>query len=300
MKKKDNFKEHKISIICNDAGAANIILHWILNYQIKNVMFCLKGPALKIFQKFLPKLQNNDLETAIKHSDIILSGTGWSSSLEHDARKVGNLYQKKTIAVIDHWVNYKKRFFFNYEFILPNEIWVTDIFAYKKARSLFKNIRLRLLPNLYLKFETRKVKNNLNPLSKRKGKVLYLLEPIRQKWNTKENIPEEFQALNFFLKNLHHLGLDETSQISLRLHPSEKEDKYDNWLKNNKQFNLKLCSYDESLNKVISKSEWVVGCNSFALVIALKSNIKVACALPVNATECVLPFPEIIKLKDFI
>ena len=56
---------------------------------------------------------------------------------------------------LDHWNNYQERF--NYKkMILPDEIWVTDKYAYKLAIKNFKDIRvtqknyyeLNLLKNL--------------------------------------------------------------------------------------------------------------------------------------------------------
>ena len=38
------------------------------------------------------------------------------------------------ISVIDHWINYKKRFFRNNKIFFPDELWVTDNYAYKIAK----------------------------------------------------------------------------------------------------------------------------------------------------------------------
>ena len=61
----DNLNEN-ISVACNDAGAANIILHWIKLYDFKKLNFCLSGPALQIFKKEFPNLKNNSLDDLIK------------------------------------------------------------------------------------------------------------------------------------------------------------------------------------------------------------------------------------------
>ena len=77
----------------------------------------------------------------------MLTGTSWSSSLEHKARKLASYKDTYSIAVIDHWVNYKKRFEFNNEYILPNEIWVTDLVSFHLAKNIFRH-KVRMLPNL--------------------------------------------------------------------------------------------------------------------------------------------------------
>ena len=84
------------------------------------------------------------------------------------------------------------------------------------------------------------------------------------------------------------------------MHPSETRDKYVNWIKTKSGYNIKISNCNSNLYEDIAKADWVVGCNSYALVIALKAKIKVACTLPPHAPDCILPFPEIIKLKEII
>jgi len=96
--------------------------------------------------------------------------------------------------VIDHWVNYKQRFEREGSIVLPNEIWVSDPYAYEIAKNLFAGISVVELPNTYL--------NNLvkviPPVSKECKNLLYVLEPIRNNWGKEEL--GEFQALDYFVK----------------------------------------------------------------------------------------------------
>ena len=73
----------------------------------------------------------------MKKDNILLTGTSWSSTLEHKARKLASNKKIYSIAVIDHWVNYKKRFQFNNEYVLPNEIWLTDLVSFHIAKDIF-------------------------------------------------------------------------------------------------------------------------------------------------------------------
>lgn len=288
-----------ISVVCNDAGAANIILHWVKLYNFQNLNFCVDGPAIEIFTKHFPSFVNNRLNVIIKKNNLLLSGTSWNSQLEHSARKLASQNNVYSIAVIDHWVNYKQRFQFNNEYILPNEIWVTDLLSYRIAKNTFFDLKIRMLPNLYEKYQIQQVHFKRNKLKKSKN-VLYILEPIRVVWDEKINIKGEFQALDFFIENLKILNLSRSSKIILRLHPSEKKNKYDNWIKMKKGYNIKTSDLNTSLYDDIAQADWVVGCNSYALVIALKAKVKVASALPPQAPDCVLPFPNILKMKDKI
>ena len=50
--KKYKFKsDDKIGIVANDAGAANLIMGWVLHNKFLNYYFCLSGPAKKIFRE---------------------------------------------------------------------------------------------------------------------------------------------------------------------------------------------------------------------------------------------------------
>ena len=67
-----------------------------------------------------------------------------------------------------------------------------------------------------------------------------------------------------------------------------------------KGYRIQTSDLSTTLYDDIAKADWVVGCNSYALVIALKAKIKVASTLPPHAPDCVLPFPDILKMKDKI
>ena len=302
MNEKNKLKE-PIMISCHDAGASNLILHWLLHNKFKSIYFNLSGPATHIFKNYYKQLKNHSLDDNLKKTKTLISGTGWSSNHEHKARIFAKQNKIKSIAVIDHWVNYKERFNFDNQKIYPDELWLSDDYAYYLAKEHFSGIILKKINNYYLKDLSTKIKkktisysDNFNKVSKN---VLYVLEPIRQKWEGYNKIPGEFQALNFFLSNMHVIGLDYKCNISLRLHPSEKKGKYDQWIKRQKNFRIKLSPDDEDLETAISKSDWVVGCNTYALVIALFSDKKVASTLPTNAPNCVLPFKKIIMMKSF-
>lgn len=298
----DIFKLYQspIAIVCNDAGAANIILFWIKSLVNIDLKLHLTGPAKKIFEKEFYNFPNLSLEESIEQSNTLISGTGWSSTLEHDARKIAKKKGIHSIAVIDHWVNYKERFFFDNKEILPNEIWVTDIHSFDIASKVFKNIKLRQLSNLYLAEQVKKIKKFKKHKNKVHNNVLYALEPIRKKWKGESKLPGEIQALNFFIQNLHVLGLDKNSKIQLRPHPSEPREKYEKWCANQKDFNIEISLPSEELYEAIAKSEWVVGCDTYVLVIALMAKRKVASTLPINGPECLLPHKEIIKMKKMI
>ena len=93
-----------VGIVCNDAGSANIIIHWVINYNY-NYLIKVSGPAKQIFREMLPnKKINYDLIKLIKKSDIIISGTSAKSNIDHKARLLSKKNGKKVIGLLDHWV----------------------------------------------------------------------------------------------------------------------------------------------------------------------------------------------------
>ena len=103
-------KNKNIGIVCNDAGAANIIIYWIKKYKY-NYLIKATGPAKKIFLEIIPKLKfEKKLSTVIKKSDLVVSGTSAKSNIDHKARYLSKENKKKVIGLLDHWTLYKEGF----------------------------------------------------------------------------------------------------------------------------------------------------------------------------------------------
>jgi hypothetical protein len=88
--------------------------------------------------------------------------------------------------------------------------------------------------------------------------------------------------------------------ITLRLHPSENEAKYDKFLNEN-SYSLKVQSNKEiSLSKQIAESDIIVGCQSYALAIAVAAKKKVISVMPPWAPECIIPLEDIEHLRELV
>ena len=97
-----------ITIASRDAGGAEILSSWVLNNPGK-YRYYLSGPAIKIFKSKIRKIKISNLRQCINFSDTILSSTG-TSSFEIKAINKFKQSDKKAIAYLDHWFNYKQRF----------------------------------------------------------------------------------------------------------------------------------------------------------------------------------------------
>jgi len=292
-----------VAVVCHDAGAANLVFAWLREWAEAGLLdqhefrLLLQGPAEKAWRLEpvqLPKLQlHTELASALESCESVLTGTGWASSLEHDARHLAASLQISSIAVIDHWVNYTQRFERNGEVALPDQIWVSDEYAVDMAAKLFKDIQIIQLPNTYLK----KIVSGISQARKETNNLLYVLEPIRNDW--KRGIPGEFQCLDFFAKHVTRVLEEKSLRILLRPHPSDSPGKYDEWMKSNAYLNPEL-DKSCSLREAISNARWVAGAETFAMVVAAKAGRMTFSTLPPWAEKCRLPYPEIIHLRDYV
>ena len=286
----------KIGIIANDAGAANLIMGWILSNRFLNYYFCLSGPAKKIFREKKLYESMYDLEKVIKECNVIITGTSFESLLEHKARLKAKQSKILNIAVIDHWVNYELRFIRNRKVVLPDIIWVFDEFAEKKAKKLFKNIEVQKLENYYIKDlveDIQKLEKTNTPI---KTKILYVLEPFRRS-STIENYLYEYEVLDFFIKKISKFKFKNPLEIRLRLHPSEEKQKYDDWIKTQNK-NYISVSFEKTLAQDISWADIVVGYDSYALVVAnAASRICFSSKLP-NEENCKIMIKDLKYLRD--
>ena len=297
----------KIGIISHDAGGAEILSSWVKdNYNKYDFIFFLDGPAKSIFEKNLKtnNINKDNLCTNefINLCDFLICGTSWQSNLEKNFIKACKLKKKKIISILDHWYNYRERFILDGEIILPNEIWVTNNYAFEIAHRVFKDLEVKQIEDYYSNILKKKIKKySKKNLLKETQKILYVCEPIREHAELQygdENYHgyTEESAVRYFLENLSLLDMT-IKKILIRPHPSEQIIKY-NWLLNEfKYLNIKISSENELIKDILS-SDAVVGCESMALVVGLLAKKRVISSIPPEGRECVLPHQSIEKLKD--
>ncbi len=282
-----------VALVAHDAGATNLILAWVGTQAETVYRPVMQGPAAKLWASlFAGSSTLASAEEAIRGATVLLSGTGWASDLEHDARRQARSSGIYNVAVLDHWVNYPERFVRHGETVWPDEFWVTDSYALTEAQRSFPGHKILVKPNLYLEQMLRKIGMPRAPATV--GEVLYVLEPIRAEWGMQKRAGE-FQALDYFVANMHKLGMDNDAKIRLRPHPSDPTGKYVAWIQQNPHINASIDNAD-SLAAAIARADWVVGCESYAMAVAVAAERKVASTLPPWAPACRLPHREIVHL----
>lgn len=289
-----------LAVVAHDAGATNLIIGWLKEREDLVLHTCLQGPAISLWSSAFPGWKNDSLTDALSNAAVLLSGTGWGSDLEYEARKMARDMGVPCIGVIDHWVNYTERFVRNGKKILPDEVWVADNYAREEAEKCFHGLSIRQLPNRYLEGMVEQIGVIERPVEKRPvAHILYVLEPIRTPWG-RDSRPGEFQALDFFIEHIEKLGLECEAEIRLRPHPSDPSGKYDTWCMGNDTRHKLYVDASSSLVESIAWADWVVGCETFAMVVALSANRRVVSTIPPWAPPCRLPQKQILHLRNLV
>ena len=279
--------QQPLAVVCHDAGAANVILPWLddRSLQLRAVM---RGPALGLWQQRFGERQLVDTpQQALQGAAFVLTGTGWASSLEHDTRRLARLHGTPSAALLDHWVNYPQRFERDGLVCWPDAFWVTDDDAAGLAACSFPGTVVQKFDNLYMAEQVRQV--GAPPAD---GDVLVVMEPMRSEWG--RGVAGEWQALDFFMQQRAAAGVPADTPVRLRPHPSDPPGKYTHWLSAHPGVLLDASS---SLAQALAPARWVVGCESYALVVALATARTVWSSLPPWAPACRLPQAGLLHLR---
>ena len=287
--------DRPVVVVAHDAGASNHIAYLLGGKPISGIHGSFSGPALEIMSKICPWLENRPLLPSLENSAVLLSGTSWASHLEHNARTVGKAHGCRLIAVLDHWSDYRVRFSASGCEVLPDELWVFDNHAEHLAQQAFPGISVVKLHNDYLASTLSQV-TNITPNTQ--NNVLYLLEPLRSSSSLYPQ-SDEFTALDFFIRHRSLVGISQDAPIRLRPHPSDPPGKYLPWLASQCSADVSL-DQSTSLAEAISRSGTVVGCQTYAMVVALAAGRKVISSLPPDMPPSILPHKDIVSLASII
>jgi len=253
--------------------------------KIKTDFYC-AGPALKIMRLYNKNFTNKKRPSSIiNNSEIIITGTSKINNIEYSVRKICQMNNIINITIIDHWTGYLKRFKKGKELILPNYLFVFNKQSFLMAKKIFNG---KLVVKKFRNYFEEKLLENIKGKKKKSLNLLYVLEPFDGKF--------EFDALNRF--KIAVLKFDLKFNIIFKLHPSEKIDKYSNWIKENKNLNIKLVN-EVNISNTLSWADYVIGLESYLLVLAMKSKKKVYTLLPLKGKKFRLPFKKILNINKF-
>ena len=281
-------------IVSYSAGAAEQISEYVkANLQKKKFLFFLGGPAKKIFKKKIRDIENNNISRfkfskfkhVVKHCVI---GSDMASRFELDHLKLFKNNKFKTIVFLDHWSQYKERFKDKTSYIYPDQIWVSDEYAFKKTKKLFK---IPVIQKKNLLLET--IKKKYKFLNKEKKHHLFISQPLKEKKNvfTPRLNYDQFKAFNYLYKKKKFFLRDTT--IKIKLHPSEKKNNWKNFLKRNYKGKNIDVTENVALEKIFAQSINVYGCASMAMFLSSELGIKTYCCIPPGGKKSSLPRKKI-------
>ncbi len=292
-------------IVSHDTGGAEVVSSWVRRNPQHSYRYCLKGPAVSVFKKRIGDYSvepESSLEVIVEWSDFILTGTSWASCLEKQAIKLAKKNGIKVFSFMDHWMDYSQRFILDDEKEMPDEIWVGDEYALQLAKEQLPKECINLVPNPFFEDIKEELSSIATPeRTDNRVRILYICEPRIEPSQRLYGIPDywgytEFEALENYLKHvLELIARERIETICIRKHPSEEEGKY-NYVCGSFE-NLPLSfSKGASIYEDCKWADWVVGCDSMAMVIGLMAGKEVFSCIPSWGKPGMLPHKEIKKL----
>ena len=274
------FKTYKnILIVCGDIGGAEIISSFVLEKKIKFKGY-LSKKANQIFKK--KKIKNEiinleDIKKNIKKFDLLITGTGWDSKYDRKILYIFKNIDIKKISFLDHWANYKTKFYYNGLNSYPSDIITSDKYALNIAKKTYKNLNIRIhkIKNYFIS------QTKINYINKKKkifkiNSFLFIDEQNSKHYKfQRKSIYNEKNVLDLFIKKLIH-KYNNNFELIIRIHPNDKINKYNNYLKRK---NIKISKNKELVDDLINVN-YVVGISSMALYVAEKLGKSIVYALP--------------------
>jgi len=193
-----------------------------------------------------------------KKVNFIITGSALGDTLDKKIIKWGKQEKIITISVIEHWTFFKKRFLINNKLFYPDFIFVNDTYAKKLAiKEGIPKKKIFISGNNYF----RKIikKKNINKFKTNTNKkVLFISEPLSESHSGKTLSQfgyNEFKILDSILKNK-----PTDWNVTIKLHPKEKMQKYKKYL-NNIRF-LKVKNH----RNIIQNYNFIIGMTSILLL----------------------------------
>lgn len=297
----ESIADSAITLVSHDAGGADLVSRLARAYRW-NARAVVDGPAVRIFDEVLGEYVSTGLDEGLEGADVLVTGSGWSSTLEYDALLRARERGLPSVTVLDHWVNYATRLTRDGRMALPDTVWVTDDDALRMARQTFSSTPIVLVPNLLLA-EIRELFAEQEVIAEPGDRVLVVCEPISEHYPAGSAAAialgyDEMDALDFLLANISLMSAD-VRRVTIRPHPSEQVDKY-LWVAGAFSELPIEVNKDETIIAAIGSATIVAGCESMAMILGLVADRRVVSMIPPGGRPCQLPQASIESLADLV
>ena len=295
----------RIATFFHDAAVSNNILPILKKYKYNYEWYIYvykDSPAFKIFTASritVIELENITQALTELHSDILLVGTSWQNKAHLEFIKIAKMLHIPSIATMDHWVSYRERFTYPHESWrenLPDFVTVNDHEAYITAQKFN-------LPNIIsLKFYSllEDIEIFKKSTIKERDATLFISEPTKKVALTTyedENYWgfSEFDVIEQICKSLDSC---DTSSLTIRLHPSDEEHKYDYLIKKYPNIEITMENpYKKPLIESLCEYKIIIGIDGFVLFEAMVLGKLSISLMPSSKRGCVVPIFEQNKIK---
>ena len=270
MKNFQKWKSKKIVFVISDPGSANIILSIVKKFKLKKINFFFTNLNIKkYFINYKDKfLEIHSLKDLIKKNyfNLAVIGTGYPPKYIHLANYF-KTYKILTVAILDHWLNFLRRFKKNKSFFKPDIIFMTHKIN-DRLDNFFKNIKIFNIKNYYLEKQIREVKK----IKKAKYDCCYVSDPASYIVNAKVRKKLIVDSMTSFIAFIKKGNI---KKVLIRPHPKDDLYRFKNMIKRiakNKEYNDDnlVISESKNISKDIGSSNSIFGMKSFGLFIALK------------------------------
>lgn len=258
-----------LTLVSHDAGGANVLDAFVRANNLIPNFAKLLGPAIKIFNF---KEQIYDTKKGSDKPEIVLSTTGWQTDFEFEHIKDSIEQEGRIVVFLDSWTNFRERILGIDGLLAVSEFVTFDSIAKEIATKVFPHAKIYQFPNYYLIEQGTRIRMMRGLNEGFDIDYLYIGEPIRNKMYS------EIDAIMNFLKKI-ELNRSESPNIAIRPHPSESRETYLAIASSQSRFSI-FVTGETSLAEDLSRTKFVVGCNSMALEMAHLSGIPVYCAIP--------------------
>ena len=269
-------------IVSHDAGGAFLLSKWCRDWRARcNFKYCLKGPAIDIFNAVIPDIKMVD-EIPWERVNRVITSTGWQTDLEVSAIKEAKNKGVSVASYLDHWVNYQSRFEVDDKLYIPDELWLADKEAMVAAQKIFSvhSVEYRYVRNRHFsELRSAILNSRLN-----KYAILICLEPIRNGYSIHQAYSD---LISYLLMNY-----PEGKNIIIRDHPSKSET-FSHILFEGLSSKFKIKSSQSSLDQDMAQAEAVYGYQSSVLAYASMLNLPVFSFYPKDKYPIMLPHENI-------
>lgn len=285
-----------ILVACHDAGGAELVSSFISRTGVL-ARAVLSGPAERIFARKLPNITRISLAEGLTCASRLICGTSWPATLECEAILAAREAGVPSVAVLDHWINYRRRFERNGVFYNPDVVWVCDELAEQIAHKELPELAVTRIENPYRLELIDQLAAMPSVESRRSLSILYVTEPTAEAslllyGDSRHFGYTEIQALREFLIRLNDWV--EVGEVVIRPHPTEPADKY-SWACADSRIRIDVGA---PLLMQVAYADIVVGCNSMAMVVASWLAKRVMCAIPKGGRGFSLPVDGIEFLNE--